>query len=204
MPRITAPTLAEHREATWKRLRDAFLADLSEHGYADLSLASVARRAGIARNTIYNYAPDKDALLVAVFQEQAQPFLDSLAQTVSGIEEPEIRLVRATEHVLAAFVPGARGLPIMNTRNDMLPVEVRRALEACMAPAFQLLVDIIEQGVARGIFRPVPDIPRTVERIVAVVETARRHILEGEPLEVISAETTAFLVGALTFTTVRR
>ena len=45
--------------------------------------------------------------------------------------------------------------------------------------------------------RPVADTGRVVGMMVGVMATARRSITLGEPLEVIVAETTEFLVGAL-------
>jgi AcrR family transcriptional regulator len=46
----------------WNRLLEAFVVVLAEKGYPGLTLADVARHAGMARNSIYRYAPDKQAL----------------------------------------------------------------------------------------------------------------------------------------------
>ncbi|MGM0386623.1 MAG: TetR/AcrR family transcriptional regulator, partial [Actinomycetota bacterium] len=65
MPRILADSLAEHRTLVRARILDAFGEELHDNGYAALTLADVAGRAGIARNTIYNYAADKNELMLA-------------------------------------------------------------------------------------------------------------------------------------------
>ena len=70
MPRILADSLAEHRTLVRTRILDAFGAELHENGYAALTLAHVASRAGIARNTIYNYAADKNDLMLE-FEERS-------------------------------------------------------------------------------------------------------------------------------------
>lgn len=46
MPRISAANLAAHRDQTRARLLDAFEVAVEEEGFADLTLASVAERAG--------------------------------------------------------------------------------------------------------------------------------------------------------------
>ncbi|MFY0567122.1 TetR/AcrR family transcriptional regulator [Archangium lansingense] len=197
MPRIDAPSLAEHREATWKRLRDSFLEAMAEEGYGALTLASVARRAGIARNTIYNYAPTKDALLVAVVKAEVEPFVAQLVQEAEGVDDPEERLALVVRRQLAAFAPGARSLPVVNTMEDVLPEEVSTSIASCFAPVLSVVGRIVEQGISAGVFRPVADIGRVVEMMVGVMAAARRAITLGDSLDVIAAETTEFLVGGL-------
>ncbi|TKD12264.1 TetR/AcrR family transcriptional regulator [Polyangium fumosum] len=197
MPRIDAPTIAEHRDIIWKRLRDSFLEAIEAEGYASLSLAGVARRAGIARNTIYNYAPTKDALLVAVVKSEVEPFVAALVEASSGIDDPEDRLALVVRRQLAALVPGVRGLPIVNMTETMLPAEVSASLTACFAPVLAIVAGIVEQGIAASVFRPVADVPRLVDMMVGVMVAARRAILAGEPPDLIADETTEFLLGGL-------
>ncbi|WP_095982325.1 TetR/AcrR family transcriptional regulator [Melittangium boletus] len=197
MPRIDAPSLAEHREATWRRLRDSFLEVMAEEGYAALSLASVARRAGIARNTIYNYAPTKDALLVAVVKAEVEPFVAQVVQEAAGVDDPEERLALVVRRDLAAFAPGARSLPVINSLKDVLPEEVSASIAACFAPVLDVVGRIVEEGVSAGAFRPVAHVGRVVEMMVGVMVAARHSLILGTPLDVIVAETTEFLVGAL-------
>ena len=52
MPRITAPTVAEHHAKQRRALLDAARDLLAETG-AEPSMAAVARRAGLARSSIY-------------------------------------------------------------------------------------------------------------------------------------------------------
>lgn len=197
MPKIDAPTIAEHREMTWARLRDGFLRAIEEEGYGSLSLATIARHAGIARNTIYNYAPTKDALLVAVVKAEAEPFVAALVAECSQIADPEDRLERVVRRQLAALMPGVRGISVVNALENLLPPEVSDAIASCFAPVFALVAGIVEQGVATGVFRPVADVRRLVERMVAVVHAARRSLVAGAPLELVVSETTEFLLGGL-------
>lgn len=70
MPRIAAPTVAEHRA----RQRDGLLAAarnlLIEGGYTALSFGALAARTGLARPTIYSYFRSKDDLVVAVCEAE--------------------------------------------------------------------------------------------------------------------------------------
>lgn len=197
MPKIDASTIAEHRETIWKRLRDGFLQAVEEEGYGALTLASIARRAGIARNTIYNYAPTKDALLVAVVKSEAEPFVAALVEECARIDDPEDRLAHLVRRQLAVLVPGVHGLAVVNALENMLPDDVSAAIAACFEPVFAVVAGIVQQGIAGGNFRPVADVRRLVEMMVGVVHAARRSVVAGAPVDLIVAETTEFLLGGL-------
>lgn len=65
MPRIQAPTVAEHRRRQERALLDAARALLAETGDAP-TLGDVGARAGLARSSVYEYFTSRDDLLVAV------------------------------------------------------------------------------------------------------------------------------------------
>lgn len=68
MPRISEPTVAEHRAARERALLDAAHELLMETGEAP-ALAHVAQRAGLARTSIYQYFASKQELLQAMVRD---------------------------------------------------------------------------------------------------------------------------------------
>jgi AcrR family transcriptional regulator len=65
VPRIDAPTVAEHHARQRRALLDATRSLLAETGQAP-SMAAVGRRAGLARSSVYQYFDSPEALLHAV------------------------------------------------------------------------------------------------------------------------------------------
>jgi AcrR family transcriptional regulator len=65
VPRIDAPTVAEHHARQQRSLLDAARALLAETGQAP-SMTAVGRRAGLARSSVYQYFDSPEALLHAV------------------------------------------------------------------------------------------------------------------------------------------
>ncbi len=53
MPKISAPTVREHRQIVLARLIDAAEGILRTQGVAELTAGAVTAEAGIARNSIY-------------------------------------------------------------------------------------------------------------------------------------------------------
>ena len=54
-----------------RRLLEQGAALFSQHAYADLSMAAIARAAGISKALLYHYFPSKQAFFVATLEQQA-------------------------------------------------------------------------------------------------------------------------------------
>lgn len=64
---VRPPRQARTR-ASWERVLDEALAILERDGYGGLTIAAVCQRAGVSPPTIYARTPNKDALLLAVYE----------------------------------------------------------------------------------------------------------------------------------------
>ncbi|MGW6562470.1 TetR/AcrR family transcriptional regulator [Streptomyces hydrogenans] len=72
-------------------LLDAAGAAYAEHGF-DASIADIARRAGVAKATVFHHFASKDALLAAVLVQRLQKLLD-LGERLLEAEEPGAALM---------------------------------------------------------------------------------------------------------------
>lgn len=68
MPKISAPTVREHREMMIARLVDAAEKILKDEPGKPLSAGAVAAAAGIARNSIYRYVGSVEDLRLLVLE----------------------------------------------------------------------------------------------------------------------------------------
>lgn len=120
MPRITAPSVAEHRAAQERRLLDAADALLRETGEAP-TLAQVAERAGLARPSIYQYFGSRQELLQALVRDVFPRWTEQIASAMRSAPTPADRLLayaraniilvdegsHAVASALADLAPGA-------------------------------------------------------------------------------------------------
>jgi AcrR family transcriptional regulator len=84
-PRNRAAAAEERRQA----ILDAALAEFSEHGFAAARLDDVARRAGVAKGTLYLLAKDKQDLLQQSVLRALAPLLERLT-----LPQPEVSASR--------------------------------------------------------------------------------------------------------------
>lgn len=69
MPRITAPTVAEHHARQREALVNAAKEILIEQGVASITPAAVGARAGLARSSVYQYFASTHALLAQIIED---------------------------------------------------------------------------------------------------------------------------------------
>ncbi|WP_301176289.1 TetR/AcrR family transcriptional regulator [Actinomadura geliboluensis] len=83
------------------RILDAALAEFETYGLRRVSVEDVAKRAGVARTTIYRRFSNKEQLLQAVILRECHRFLTAIAEATED-------LASAEEAVVEGFVVGLR------------------------------------------------------------------------------------------------
>ncbi|MCD6639753.1 MAG: TetR/AcrR family transcriptional regulator [Nocardioides sp.] len=87
MPRIEAPTVAEHHARQRRALLDAARALLAETGEAP-SMAATGRRAGLARSSVYQYFASSEELLQAVVADVFPAWAEDVRRRVEAAPTP--------------------------------------------------------------------------------------------------------------------
>lgn len=70
MPKINAATIDEHKRLTRGALLDAAARAFARVGLGGTAIGALADEAGIARTTVYEYFPNKEAVLDALIDER--------------------------------------------------------------------------------------------------------------------------------------
>jgi len=75
MPRIYAPTIAEHVAAQEQAVFDAAVRLFMERPVAEVSIGDIAREAGLARTSLYRYFPTKASIVHRWFRTAIVPLV---------------------------------------------------------------------------------------------------------------------------------
>ena len=79
----------EMRESRRKQIMDAALELFAQEGYANCSIAQLARHADISKGLMYNYFESKEALLIAIIEEGMQDVMALIDPNMDGSLDPE-------------------------------------------------------------------------------------------------------------------
>lgn len=96
-------------KGTERQIVDAAYEAVSVYGITRLSLADVAKRAHLSRQTLYRYFPSKDDLLDAVVAREEQRFRDQISAAVRETHSSEAALRAA----IVATLEGVRTHPLI-------------------------------------------------------------------------------------------
>jgi AcrR family transcriptional regulator len=129
------------------------------HGLRRLSVADVARRAGLSRPTLYKHFESKDALVAAAVRREAGAMVDAVSAVVDGIDDPRaaleagvllaLRLVR--DHPLLDRVVRTEPevlVPLLTTDDSLVVGAVRLPVEQMIAAKFPQLDPIASRRLA--------------------------------------------------------
>jgi AcrR family transcriptional regulator len=93
-------------DATVEAIVEAAALILENDGEAGLTTARIAERAGVSIGSVYQYFPNKDAIVLTLFRQEREAVAATITQTLADFEAlPSEAVVEAT---IAAFVAYAR------------------------------------------------------------------------------------------------
>ena len=146
------------REENRRRLMDSARAVFFEDGFERANLDEIARRAGLAKGTIYRYFDSKAELYVEVLVANAEVFVKRLRATVDPALGPEDQIRRTGNFYFRHFRENPEYFRIfwaLENRHLIGGVHDRvvEAVTDIWKRCLQVLADEIERGVRDGAFR---------------------------------------------------
>ena len=192
MPRISAPTVAEHRTMVQQQLVDAAEQILRSREPDALTASAVTHAVGIARNSIYRYVDSVDDLRGLVLARHLPSWLDAVESELATIEDPADRIavwVRANVEQAARSGHGWLMTLGQTTAPSEATIKVMESAHAIMrdvlANAWGKLVHdrdtaMVGAGLIRGLldacFKQL-DAGRDVELVARLGEESARRVV---------------------------
>jgi len=149
-PKIQAATVVEQRQMRQRQLIDAALAIALESGAANITVAAVAKRAGLARSSMYEYFSSSADLIADLVIEELALYQKRLAQAVKGTDDPyqhiELWIAEALQYVVDGrhmLVKSLNSATIPEFRRDEISQGHRNLMTTISAPLQEIgLTDI--------------------------------------------------------------
>jgi AcrR family transcriptional regulator len=152
-PRGRPPRAPQDSEARRRAILDAALVEFAAHGFAAARLDDVARRAGIAKGTLYLYFADKEALFEALVQGSIRPLLDNL-QNVAAL--PDVPTRQVLKLMFATFAREVLGsdrkllLRLLITEGARFPRLVNFYHAEIVTPGLRLMRGLMTRAAQKG------------------------------------------------------
>lgn len=204
MPRIKAASLEEHHELVWKDITNAVGELLAERDYDSINLGHIAARAGLARNTLYNYADDKASLVIAIAERASRPVLDRVTAIADGSGPATDRARAIIDELMNAFADNTIRLMLPTAAAAVSAVsavsaEVVENREGPFGAVARSMEKVVRDGIARGEFRPTDDVQLTTWLLSGIVRAGVERMVRDQisPTD-MSGPVQDLIIGALT------
>ncbi|MGQ9369731.1 TetR/AcrR family transcriptional regulator [Azospirillum sp. ST 5-10] len=166
---VEAPRWRRRKEARPQEIVAAALDVFVERGFAAARIEEVARRAGVAKGTLYLYFPTKEELFKAVVRSAIVANLEDAERLLAAHAGPSMAILEQLllaigGRVMASRVGAIPKLVVAEAGN--FPDLARFYHDEVIRRGFALIAGILERGVARGEFRPL-DVGHAVRLVVA-------------------------------------
>ncbi len=150
---------ARRKEARPGELLDAALALFVEKGFASTRVEEVAARAGVSKGTLFLYFPSKEELFKAVVRENiAGRFTEWNAEfeQFSGSSADMLRYCLHTWWERIGMTAASGITKLVMSEAGMFPEIAAFYQQEVIGPGHDLLRRVLQRGIDRGEFRPMP------------------------------------------------
>ncbi len=131
----------------------AALAEFEERGFGQSTLASIARRAGISRTTIYLYFESKEAILQATIRNSVERAIDDVAG-IARSREGDFRTLfaLAVDVIYQRLVEGDAAVlfKVLVAEGQLMPELVAFYRREILSKGERAIRSLIERGIATG------------------------------------------------------
>ncbi len=147
--------MVQARAASDKRelIMNAAIRAFARNGYHQSRIVDVAQEAGVAAGTIYLYFKNKDDLLISIFEERVQRFIQQFQRRLILEENAEAKLRKLVELHLFEMqeypdLAAVFQLELRQSRHFMSSYP-----KTDLKSYFDLIGQILEEGQQQGLFR---------------------------------------------------
>ena len=127
-----------------------------EHGYDATSVRDIARAAGISQATLYYYIGSKQDALVAIYNAAMDAKLDQVLAVARSTARPAEKLRAFVRAELRSIDHDHNRWAIIQRERNSLPPDAQTQIQVKRDQVDGVLTQILEEGIAAGMFRSVP------------------------------------------------
>jgi AcrR family transcriptional regulator len=185
VPKIDAPTVAEHRANTERALLDAARQLLLAAGRPAVTPAAVGAAAGLARSSVYTYFRAGEEILARIAADAFARWAAQVGEAVSRAGDADARIGAYVQATLELAASGAHRTAVLaggTPRDDRARQRLTQAHHDLAAPLRAALAD-----------RGDPDPALTAELVDGALSRAIGQLDAGRPSSEIMPATLAFV-----------
>jgi AcrR family transcriptional regulator len=168
------------------RVLHAAIEEFSRHGFHNVTIDAIARRARLAKGTVYLYFESKEDLFASLVEHLLLKTTAGLRAAIDGQEDPRQKLRAAVRFIVSYFARNQRIHNMLFTTSVNLNLHEQQALRGrigrIMKGNLDVLRSLFREGARTRLFRKAA--PEDLARILTgmVNGMMMSHVMAGRPV----------------------
>jgi TetR/AcrR family fatty acid metabolism transcriptional regulator len=150
----------QRREAILAAAQKVF----ARHGYHDARTSEIAREAGVAEGTLYNYFPSREDIFLSLFDDRWRSFTERVRARTATLKDPNDKLKAIFSTAMKLFIINKPLAQIFLLETSPGSVFTNGRVCARLADFLDLIEEILREGKRTGKYHP--DLDTRVARMV--------------------------------------
>ncbi|OPL10367.1 MAG: hypothetical protein AVO34_10795 [Firmicutes bacterium ML8_F2] len=176
--------MAKRTGEKYEAILEAAVKTIARRGYHRTRIADIAHEAGLADGTLYIYFENKEDILISLFQNLMQRFVEELRRELDQCRSAEEKLDRIICYHLSTL--GERPSQAMVTQIELRQIDqtINQGISKPLMSYFQLIEEVIEEGKEQGLYRRELN-TRTARKVIfgAVDEVVTCWVMSAKPYD---------------------
>ncbi|GED69448.1 transcriptional regulator [Brevibacillus reuszeri] len=146
--------MAKKTGEKYQAIIDAAVRVIARQGYYSAQVSKIAKEAKVADGTIYLYFENKDDILISLFNEKMGQFVETNRKRVSEAKTAEQKLYVLVHTHLSQLSEDHDLAKVTQIELRQSNQEINEGIGTVMKQYFNLIEEVIMEGMKQGIFRP--------------------------------------------------
>lgn len=198
VPAAWNDTVADHRDRQRRLIIDATMGLVATRGLSDVSMAEVAKHAGIGRATLYKYFPGVEEIVAAHVLRIVEEHHASLEVAIAELHDPLDAIRTALAILLGYFASNEHRTASSSVNPEHFSPEIGTDVRAAFSRVHDLFARLVLEAQDAGCIRPDVDAWFTSQLLFQMLAAGRTAVVADrlEPAEAVDQIMQQFLEGA--------
>lgn len=164
--------MAKKTGEKYEAIIDAAVRVIAKHGYHNAQVSRIAKEAKVADGTIYLYFENKDDILISLFNEKMGQFIEACRERIQQAQTADQKIYEIISNHLGLMAGDPDMAIVTQIELRQSNPEVNQGIGSVLKKYFNLIEDVIREGMEVGIFREDLDIRMARVMIFGTIDQA--------------------------------
>lgn len=192
--------MAKRSGEKFQVILDAAVKTFAQTGYHRTRVADIAREAGVADGTVYIYFKNKEDILISLFQNLMQRFVEDLSSELSLCHDANDKLARIISYHLTTLANRPEQARVTQIELRQIDKTINQGISKPLKIYFNLIEEVVAEGKEQGLYKQNVD-PKIARKVIfgAIDEVVTCWVMSAKPYDLRALSNPVFdlLTGGL-------